>query len=189
MRTMIFTSSPNEDGLTAACGAAAKAGTTDTGANNEVIVVNINKYNIGNCKSCGDGWGTCKNEHECQILDEFQAMHSSLKEIDAFVLITPVYWGEMSESMKAFTDRLRRCEAWKKDKSLFFNKPFICVAAAGGSGNGTLSCLTSMERFVMHVGGDKFDFISITRKSRDFKLDTIKNSVKKMTKYHLEDLK
>jgi multimeric flavodoxin WrbA len=182
MKTMIFTSSPNQDGLTAACGYAAKLGATQ--AKSEVILINLNNNNIGNCKSCGNGWGTCKDLHECQVLDEFQALHTSMKEIDVFIFVTPVYWGEMSESMKAFTDRLRRCEAWKKEANLFWSKPVICVAAAGGSGNGTLSCLTSMERFVMHVGATKFDFISITQKTREFKLDTIINSAKKMILDH-----
>lgn len=178
MKTIIFTSSPNDNGLTAACGNAAMLGVSES--KNDATIISLNKLMIGNCKSCGDGWGTCKNKHECQVSDDFQSLHSSMKEVDAFVFITPVYWGEMSESMKAFTDRLRRCEAWKKENSLFFSKPVICVAAAGGSGNGTLSCLSSMERFVMHVGAEKFDFISITQKSRVYKLDTIANSAKNM---------
>jgi multimeric flavodoxin WrbA len=179
MKTIIFTSSPNENGLTAACGEAAKVGVHE--GNSEAVIVNLNKLSIGNCKSCGNGWGGCLKTHECDVVDEFQNLHASMKEMDAFIFITPVYWSEMSESMKAFTDRLRRCEAFNKEQSVFLNKPVICVAAAGGSGNGTLSCLTSMERFVMHIGAEKFDFISITRKTREFKLDTIKSSAKKMT--------
>jgi hypothetical protein len=89
----------------------------------------------------------------------------------------------MSESAKAFFDRVRRCEAWKKDKTFLENKPVIAVAAAGGSGNGAISCLTSMERMLMHVKAERFDFISITRKSRNFKLDTIKANTKEMVNY------
>lgn len=178
MKTIIFTSSPNEDGLTAACGEAAKAGVLE--GNGDAVIININKLSIGICKSCGNGWGDCFKDHECAVLDDFQSLHASMENIDAFIFITPVYWGEMSESMKAFTDRLRRCEAFRKEQSLFFNKPVICVAAAGGSGNGTLSCLSSMERFVMHVSAEKFDFVSITRKTREYKLETIKSSAKKL---------
>ena len=178
MKIMIFTSSPNTDGLTAACGNAAKTGTEESGA--QVVMVNLNQQRIGSCHACGNGWGPCRNEHVCQVKDDFQALHASMADMDAFVLITPVYWGEMSESAKAFSDRLRRCEGLKKDKTFFEGKPVIAVAAAGGSGNGLTTCLTSMERFLTHVKAEKFDLIGITQKSRLYKLNTIKEAVKEM---------
>lgn len=178
MKVMILTSSPNSTGLTAACGEAGKAGVLEGGG--EASIVSLNKLSLGSCHACGNGWGPCLNEHECQVKDDFQRLHDEMTNADAFILVTPVYWGDMSESAKAFFDRIRRCEAWKKEESLFHNKPVICVAAAGGSGNGTLSCLSSMERFCMHVSAEKFDFISITRKTREFKLETIKKSAKEM---------
>jgi len=178
MKVMIITSSPNTDGLTATCGNAAKKGTEEVGA--QVVLVNLNRLKISSCHACGNGWGPCRNEHECQVQDDFQALHASMAEIDAYVLITPVYWGEMSESAKAFSDRLRRCEALKKDKSFFQGKPFIAVAAAGGSGNGITTCLTSMERLITHLKSEKFDLIGVTQKNRVYKLDTIKQAVKEM---------
>lgn len=178
MKVMIFTSSPNTDGLTAACGDAAKTGAEKFGA--QVIVVNLNRLKIGNCQACGNGWGTCRNGHECQVQDDFQALHASMADMDAFVLITPVYWGEMSESAKAFSDRVRRCEALKKDKTFIEGKPIIAVAAAGGSGNGLTTCLTSMERFFTHVKAEKFDLIGITQKSRVYKLNTIQEATREL---------
>jgi len=179
MNVMIFTSSPNLDGLTAACGNAAKIGVEEAGA--RALVVNLNQYQIGNCKACGSGWGTCRNNNQCQVQDQFQELHASLAEIDAFILISPVYFGEMSESAKAFTDRVRRCEAFRKEKNYFEGKPVISVAAAGGSGNGLTSCLTSMERLFTHVKTEKFDFIGVTQKNRSYKLNTIYQAAKEMT--------
>ncbi|WP_407310698.1 flavodoxin family protein [Desulfosporosinus sp. SB140] len=178
MNVMIFTSSPNLDGLTAACGNAAKAGAIEAGAN--VVQINLNQQKIGSCQACGNGWGTCRNGHECQVQDEFQALHASLANMDAFVFVTPVYFGEMSEFAKAFTDRLRRCEAFRNDKSFLEGKPVLQVAAAGGSGNGLTSCLTSMERLFLAVKADKFDLIGITQKNRGYKLETIKAAAKEM---------
>lgn len=178
MKVMIITSSPNTDGLTAACGIAAKMGTEESGA--QVLMVNLNRQRISSCHACGSGWGPCRNEHQCQVHDDFQAIHASMAYMDAFVLITPVYWGEMSESAKAFSDRVRRCEALKKDKTFFEGKPVIAVAAAGGSGNGLTTCLTSMERFFTHVRAEKFDFIGITQKSKRYKLVTIQEAVREV---------
>lgn len=178
MKIMAITSSPNKDGLTAACGEAARLGATEAGA--EVVMVDLNSMNVGHCQACGNGWGPCLKEQQCQVKDDFQDLHNSMNNIDGFVLVTPVYWGDMSESAKAFFDRVRRCEAFKQGTSYFQDKPVISVAAAGGSGNGAISCLTSMERLLMHVKAERFDFISITRKSRSYKLETIKQSSKAM---------
>ena len=50
----------------------------------------------------------------------------------------------MSECAKALFDILRRYnQALTSNINNIQNKPFICVAAAGGSGNGTLSCLSN----------------------------------------------
>lgn len=181
MNVMIMTSSPNIEGLTAASGKAAKAGVETAGA--EVTMVNLNQLQIGHCQACGNGWGPCRNQHECQVLDDFQPLYASMAAVDAYVIVTPVYWGDMSESAKAFFDRVRRSEAFKKENSFFENKPVIAVAAAGGSGNGLTSCLSSLERLLLHVRAEKFDLIGITQKSRGYKLDTIHEAAKSMVSY------
>jgi NAD(P)H-dependent FMN reductase len=98
---------------------------------------------------------------------------------EGYVFVTPVYFGEPSESFKAFFDRLRRCEATKKNgqKSILADKPTVCVAAAGGSGNGTLSCLTQMDRLVRQLGSTPFDFVPVTQRSREYQLETIHDSL------------
>ncbi len=181
MKIMIITSSPNKEGLTAACGNAAEAGALEAGA--EVERISLNEINVGTCKACGNGWGPCLNNHECQVEDDFQELHSRMSNMDAFVFVTPVYWGEMSESAKTTFDRLRRSEGWKNEKAFVDGKPVIAVAAAGDSGYGTISCLTQMERLLQHLKADRFDFISITKKTKEFKLETIKSGVKSMVNY------
>jgi multimeric flavodoxin WrbA len=178
MQVMIITSSPNKDGLTAACGEQARLGVISAGA--EANVVRLNDLSVGLCHACNGGWGSCRDQHHCQIEDDFQKLHGSLRDTDGFIFITPVYWSDLSESAKAFIDRLRRCEALKKEDQYITGKPVICVAAAGGSGNGCISCLTTMEKFVDHVKGIKFDLIGITRKNREYKLKTIYEASRQM---------
>jgi multimeric flavodoxin WrbA len=101
---------------------------------------------------------------------------------DALILVSPAYWGEMSESAKAFTDRLRRCEATLYENSHLAGKPVITVAAAGGSGGGMITCLLSMERWIDHVRARKFDLIPVNRWSRDYKLVAIQEAAKAMAK-------
>lgn len=181
MKIMIITSSPNMDGLTAACGHAARQGIEELGG--EGVMVNLNKLDIGNCKACGSGWGPCLNTHECQVADDFQKLHGSMADVQGFVFVTPVYWGDMSESAKAFFDRLRRCEAWKQEATFLQDKPFISVAAAGGSGNGLITTLLNIERLLIHVKAERFDYIGITKKNRQYKLAAIKEAAKAMGEY------
>ncbi len=178
MKVLVLSSSPNTHGLTAACARAAVEGARDAGADTREI--RINDSGIGLCKACGSGWGTCQSEHRCQTQDGFQAVHREAIEADALVLVTPVYWGEMSESAKAFTDRLRRCEATAGENSRLKEKPVIAVAAAGGSGNGLVSCLAGMERLIQHVGARRFDMITVNRWNREYKIRAIAASAASM---------
>jgi multimeric flavodoxin WrbA len=179
MDILIISSSSNKDGLTSACGKAALEGILQAGR--EAEEVRLNNLSIGSCKACDNGWGTCRDEHYCKVLDDFQALHERMLKAVAFVFVTPVYWGDLSESMKNFTDRLRHCETLKGDQSGFSRKPVMMVAAAGESGNGTLTCLANLERWIEHVHAPKWDFIPVNRWSREYKLDTIRAAAEAMT--------
>ena len=178
MQTLIFNSSPNTDGLTAACSGAALQGVQQAGG--QVEEVRLNDLNIKSCEACDNGWGTCKDDHFCNVLDDFQALHERTLKVDAYVFVTPVYWGDLRESMKAFTDRLRRCEASLGEESGLYQKPIIIVAAAGGSGNGMITCLASLERWIQHLHARKWEFIPVNRWNRVYKLETIRSASETM---------
>jgi multimeric flavodoxin WrbA len=178
MNVVVISSSPNTDGLTAACAAAALEGARRAGAAAEQV--RLNDLQIGQCQACERGWGTCLKEHECQVEDDFQAVLARVRQADAYVLVTPVYWGEMSESAKSFADRSRRCEAPREGESGLFGKPVIAVAAAGGSGRGTITCLLAMERWIEHVRARVFDLLPVNRWSREYKLVTIRAAAQAM---------
>ena len=180
MHVLILSSSPNRDGLTSACAAAAAEGIRQAGAKAEEV--RLNDLDIGKCQACGQGWGSCLKDHVCQVQDGFQALHGRLREFDAFVVVTPVYWGEASESARAFLDRVRRCEATQGEKSAFLDKRILAVAAAGGTGNGTVTCLLSLDNWIKHVRGRMFELIGVTRWSRPYKLVAIHEAACAMVK-------
>jgi multimeric flavodoxin WrbA len=178
LNVIVISSSPNKDGLTAACAAAAVEGAQLAGGQAEEV--RVNDLQIDMCQACDNGWGTCLKQHKCQVKDDFQALHARVLQADAYVIVTPVYWGEMSESAKAFADRLRRCEATRGDESGLSGKPAIAVAAAGGSGNGTVTCLLSMERWLQHIEARVFDLIPVKRWTREHKLAAIREAARAM---------
>jgi len=171
MKAVILSSSPNTDGLTAACAEAVAQGISQAGC--QAIQVRLNDLDVGMCQACDNGWGTCREEGRCCLEDDFATVQRQFREADACVLVTPVYFGEPSESMKAFLDRFRRCE---RGGEYIVQKPVLAIAAAGGSGNGTVSCLAILERWIQHVRARKTDFIGVTRFTRRYKIGQIKEA-------------
>jgi multimeric flavodoxin WrbA len=178
MNILVISSSPNIDGLTAQCAQAAMDGIREAGGWKEEI--RLNDMKVGMCQACNDGWGTCYSEGECEVEDDFQGLHAKVRESEGLVLVTPVYYGDLSEAAKAFTDRLRRCEGPRGQNSVLAGKPILAIAAAGGSGRGTITCLASMERWADHVGAVVFDLIPVNRWNQPYKLVAIKSAVEAM---------
>ena len=178
LNVIVISASPNVDGLTAACASAAVEGARSAGASAEEV--RLNDLQVAMCQACDDGWGPCRTEHTCQVEDDFQALHDRVLRADALVLVSPVYWHEMSEAAKAFTDRLRRCEAPRGAESGFSDKPIVAVAAAGGSGNGMITCLASMERWIQHTRARVYDLLPVNRWSRAYKLVAIRAAARAM---------
>lgn len=177
---IIITASPNTDGLTAACGKAACAGITEAGGTAEIIDISAAK--LEPCHICGDGWGMCRNTGKCMINDIFPELQAKIRDAEAVILVTPVYWQQPSERMRYFLDRFRRCEAFKQKDGAAFGKIFDLVAAAGGSGNGTAQCIAEMEQWCRHVGAVPTDRIGITRFTREQMMAAIKDAGARLVK-------
>ena len=171
---IIITASPNADGLTAACGKAAYDGITSAGGEAEVIDISAAK--LEPCLICGNGWGTCRDASKCVIDDILPELQSKIREAKGVFLITPVYWQQPSERMKYFLDRFRRCEAFGRSDGAASGKQINLVAAAGGSGNGTATCLAEMEQWCRHVGANPQERIGITRYNREAMLSIVSDS-------------
>lgn len=173
MRFLVLSGNPKETGLCRAAMDAAVQGAKDGGA--EVIEAGVDR--IIRCQVCGDGWGTCRDDHTCAYGDDgFTDLQALIHRTDALALITPVYWGECAEGLKAFLDRLRRCENRSRradGEGALIGKPVLLIASPGGSGNGALTCLAQMERFCQHTGANVFDMVAVNRWNSDYKRKAI----------------
>lgn len=171
MRVIAVNASANKDGLTAACATAFLAGAEEAGA--EVELMHLKDYRVALCLLCRNGWGMCREESSCIIDDDFARLQGGIIEADAWALATPVYFGDLSELAKAFMDRLRRCNIGPVGGQLN-GKDFVAISAAGGSGRGTGTCSEGLERFASHTGMRLADLINVTRRSKLYKIDTLK---------------
>lgn len=169
---LILSASPNTDGLTAHCVATAAEGIQAAGT--AVEHLNLCTLALAHCRQCGNGWGTCRPDHVCCQQDTLGRLQQAIAAADGLVLVSPVYYGELAESAKAAFDRLRRCEFTRRDAGILTGKPVLAIAAAGGSGGGTQTCLASMERFIQHTYARVADLIGVTQRNRAYQLPAIR---------------
>ena len=168
-KAAIVWSSPNTNGLTASAKDRFMKGLTDAGV--QVEEIHLNGKKLEHCRACGNGWGTCNKTGECVIRDDFAEIYQTLAAADGIVWISAVYWSDMTECFKAFFDRLRRCDATKNH--LLRDKRCVLIACAGGTGRGTLECLTQLERGLTHMGMRAYDRIPVVRYNRDYMLPAL----------------
>ncbi|MGE5531855.1 MAG: flavodoxin family protein [Bacteroidota bacterium] len=171
MRVVALNASANKDGLTAACATALLSGAEEAGA--QVRLLHLKDFELERCRMCGNGWGSCRERGVCVMTDDFERVRREIFEADAWALATPVYFGDLSESAKAFMDRLRRCNIGPLGGQLK-DKDFLAIAAAGGTGRGVGSCSESLERIAGSMGMRVADIINVTRRSKLYKVDMIK---------------
>ena len=163
MKYLIISGNPKRGGLCRALEDAIERGARDGGA--DVTRVTLEK--VQKCRSCNGGWGICREQHKCAFgQDGFDELQAQAREADAYALVTPVYWGEVTEDMKAFIDRLRRCEFMQ---GALAGKKALIACSPGGSGNGMISAMEQLDRFCRHMGAEIFDYIGQNRWNAEYK--------------------
>jgi multimeric flavodoxin WrbA len=175
VRVLIISGSRNHEGQTARAIKAIQKGIAEGKGNSEVIF--LTEMDLERCRQCdADGWGICRKEGRCIIEDDFDTIVEKIKKTDAVVFANPVYFGDLSESMRGFLDRYRRTHFMRPGAPPpgpfpgVGGTPAVGYCYAGGSGNGTISCLASLERMLQTCGFDVVDMIPARRQNLDIKL-------------------
>ena len=164
--------SPNTDGLTAAAVEEVRKGMETVGASPELI--HLNRKSMKHCLACGNGWGDCQAKGECVIRDDFAAIYEKMKAADGIVFVTPVYWHDLAENLKAFLDRLRRCET--AHNHFLAGKQCLIVACAGGTGLGAIECLHNLEQTLGHMRMPVVDRLPVIRFNRAYMLPALEQA-------------
>ena len=197
MKLLIISGTPKNDGVTHSFVKVAEE--TSKELDIEAEVVRLSGMELSKCRMCGDGWGICFKEHICKFGDKdgFNDLQKKVQSADAYIYITPVYWGEVSEEFKIYLDKLRRCQATKQwdskddEGSFLAGKQSIMVAVAGGGGGGIVTTFADIERAVSQMGGDSwprenkgiFDYIAVNRWNQEYKRETLKAAITAMVGY------
>jgi len=175
LNVLLVYGSRNPEGQTARAGAALALGLSEMGAWSEAVFLPL--IEVERCRQCDDnGWGTCRSEGVCVIEDDFAGVVERIRRSDAVAVLTPVYYGDLSESLRAFLDRLRRVCTHDDGKVGIAGKPCIGIAVAGGGGGGSPTCLVSLERVLGTCGFDVLDLVPVRRQNADLKASVLKTT-------------
>lgn len=169
MKVAVVWSSPNTDGLTASAKNSFLNGLQKADA--EVEEIHLNKLKLDHCRACGNGWGACQAAGHCILKDDFEEIYQKLIEADGIAFVTAVYWHDMTECMKAFLDRLRRCET--AHNGYLAGKRCFLIACAGGTGLGSTQCLIHLEEILQHMEMRAYDRVPAIRFNRDYMLPAL----------------
>ena len=170
---------PNKKGLTMSCVEVCENRLKELGHESDYIC--MNKKNINKCYACGPrGWGKCLETHICIQKDEFNNIYKQMNDYGAYIFVTPVYFHEMSDSAKTFFDRLKRCDSFN-DNSKLKDKKIVCIACAGGSGNGTEETLASFDTLNHFLRTDMVGRIPVTKFNFNQQKDLINEAVNKIS--------
>ncbi|MFO8059119.1 MAG: flavodoxin family protein [Bacillota bacterium] len=172
MTILAIQSSPNEDGLTATLARTVLEGAQQEGARTRLV--NLNSHDIQPCRACGTGWG----HHfagggelaadQCVLDDDFANLRDEIVRADGLVFSSPVYFWDLSESAKVLLDRLRRSHYPIRATSPLNEKPMVCIAAAGGSGNGAVEAAVILDAyFTRWMGMRRVATLPVTRQTRE----------------------
>ena len=181
MKTIVITGSRNPEGQTARAIAAVRKGLEGHG--NQVETVFLPQLRIERCRQCDEnGWGLCRKEGRCIIDDDFTGLVDKIRIADHVVFATPVYYSDLSESLRAFLDRLRRTCMHKAGKAGIESKPAIGVCVAGGGGGGAPACCASLDKMLSICGFDVVDMLPVRRQNLDAKLAVLEQTGARLAK-------
>ncbi|MFP4384888.1 MAG: flavodoxin family protein [Spirochaetia bacterium] len=168
MKVIIISGSRNPDGQTARAAAAFARGLSEGGHETETVF--LPARNIERCRQCAnDGWGLCRKEGRCVIQDDFAEIVDKLNNASGAVFATPVYFSDLSESIRSFLDRLRRITMHDNSSAEIKGKPAAGIAVAGGGGGGAPACIVQLEKITARCGFDVADLVPVRRQNLEFK--------------------
>ena len=181
MSILVISGSRNPQGQTASAADALLEGYMEAGGTGEQVF--LPTAAVERCRQCDDnGWGICRTEGRCVIEDDFASIVDKIAAADAVAFANPVYFGDLSESLRAFLDRLRRTCMNESGKARVAGKRAIGICVAGGGGGGAPNCIVSLEKVLAICGFDVVDMIPARRQNLDMKLDVLRTIGKWLAK-------
>ena len=173
MKTLVILGNRNRKGMTSQAADALIEGFTESGGTAEKVY--LPELAIERCRQCDeDGWGRCRDKDECAADDDFAGLVEKLRAADLVVFATPVYYSDLSESMRAFVDRLRRVS--RNDRGGIKGKAAVGICVAGGGGGGAPACAANLQKILSGCKLDVLDMVPARRQNIELKLPVLRTT-------------
>jgi len=137
--------SPRQGGNTDVLVQEILAGAADTGAQTEVI--HLGGLRIEPCRACN----ACRHTSECVISDDMLSVIKLMKNSDAWVLGTPVYWWGPTAQFKAFLDRWYMFD---QRRAIFRHRKVAFAIPSGGGSSYAHHTAGILEEVAAYLGMD-----------------------------------
>lgn len=173
MSVLVILGSRNPAGQTARAAEALCKGLAEANCPSELVFLPQLELNL--CRQCdNNGWGECLAQGRCVSQDGFNALAGRVRASGLVVFANPVYFGQLSESMRGFLDRLRRCCRNTEGKAGIAGKPAVGICVAGGGGGGSATCCVGLEQTLATCGFDVLDLVPVRRQNLEMKLELLR---------------
>jgi multimeric flavodoxin WrbA len=168
MNLLVISGTRNPNGQTARATEALVEGIETSGGTTETVY--LPPMHIERCRQCDDdGWGICRSDGRCTIEDDLASLTDKIEAADAVVFTTPVYFSDLSESLRTFLDRLRRTCVNQSGRQRIEGKPAAGICVAGGGGGGAPACTENLDKILRTCGFDVLDVVPVRRQNLDAK--------------------
>jgi multimeric flavodoxin WrbA len=153
---IIVKGSPRLEGNSAILADEVAAGAKSVGAHVESY--DLHEMDIQPCDACNG----CRASAECVLDDDMQLLYAKIREADAMVIASPVYWFNVTAQTKAFIDRFY---AFAGEKPLFHSlKKITFGVVMTGEGrdpfpSGAVNAFRSFQDTFRYIGADLMDMI------------------------------
>lgn len=172
MNTLIVSGSRNPEGQTAQAAGALLAGLQEAGSTGRIVF--LPAMRLERCRQCeNNGWGICRTEGRCVIEDDFAGLVQELRDADLVAFATPVYYSDVSESLRGLLERLRRICFHENGRAGLEDKPALGICVAGGRGLGAPSCVMFLEKLLLNSRFDVVDMVLARRQNLPLKLELL----------------
>jgi multimeric flavodoxin WrbA len=146
---LIFKSSPREKGNSSLLAEKAAEGAKTVNA--QVETFSLHRMNIRPCDACD----TCQETGVCVLKDDMQMLYPKLREAEAIVIASPIYWFTMSAQTKLFIDRWYALES--SQGNALKGKQFgilLTYSDTDPYSSGAINAIRSFQDMFRYIGAD-----------------------------------
>jgi len=131
MKTIAIAGSTRHGGNTETLIMEALRGAGAPGDTRPFVIEEMNVHGCQGCRGCRTG-----NSDGCIFEDEMQVLYKEMKEADAIILGSPIYYGEVTGQMKCFMDRWYALRDKDRKLRIAPGKRVLFIIVQGAEGEG-----------------------------------------------------